>query len=394
MYDVIVVGQGPAGSTASYHLAQKGLKVLGLDKATFPRCKPCGGCISKKAERILDFDIKEVLEDTVYGATLTYRYERALEYTFDRPIAANTRRVRFDHLLVERAKAAGAEVLEGRQVEKVDGLNGKAKDPVTVLCKTGEVLEGKLVVLADGAAGKLTRGHFHTNNTDRLLSITAEVPYEGSDELSGKIYIDFGCVPHGYAWIFPKKGLISIGVAGDTRNTGGSMREIFNTFVKKHPMLKNVEVERPDAWTLPTFYTGEPVMVNGRALLVGDAGGLVDRFLGEGIYTAVKSAQIAASVIYDGIVSGELDLAPYKRLLKEEFYNELAASAALSSKIHSNPRLWYRIVEKDPDIMQRYFDVIRGDDNYVNLYGLISKKIRSKPFKFLERWIESRFLPA
>jgi geranylgeranyl reductase family protein len=394
MYDVIVVGQGPAGSTASYHLAQKGLKVLGLDKATFPRYKPCGGCISKKAERILDFDVKEVLEDIVYGATLTYRYERALEFTSDRPIAANTRRDRFDHLLVEKAKAAGAEVLEGRQVEKVDGLDETAKGPVTVLCKTGEVLKGKLVVLADGAAGKTTRGLFGTNHTERLLSIVAEVPYEGSDELSGRIYIDFGCVPYGYAWIFPKKDLISIGVAGDTLNSGVNIREIFNTFVTKHHVLKNVHVIRADAWTLPVFYTGEPAMVKGRALLVGDAGGLVDRFLGEGIYTAVKSAQIAASVIYDGVVSGELDLTPYNRRLKEEFYNELAASTKLSSMIHSNPRLWYRIVEKDPDIMQRYFDVIRGDDNYVSFYGWISKKIMARPFKFLGRWIESRFLPA
>lgn len=396
MYDVIVVGQGPAGATASYHLARKGLKVLGLDKATFPRYKPCGGCISKKAESILGFDVTEALEDTVYGATLTYRYERALEIISDRPIAANTRRERFDHLLVKKAQAAGAEVLEGRRVVGAEGLDESAKGPVTVRCETGEAFNARVLILADGAAGMTTRDHFGTGPRESLLAITAEVPHEGARELSGKIFIDFGCVPHGYAWIFPKKNLLSIGVAGDSWNSGVDIKKIFNEFVSKHYILKDLEIGKTNAWTLPVHFSGDggPAVASGRALLIGDACGLVDRFLGEGIYYAVRSGQIAASVIHDSLASEEPDLSPYVLELNRELSSDLAASTRLSSIIYGNPRLWYRILERDPQLMHRYFEVIRGNDSYADLCAWISRKIKSRPLKFIERWIESKFLPS
>jgi geranylgeranyl reductase family protein len=392
MYDVIVVGLGPAGSTAAYHLAEKGLKVLALDKATFPRNKSCGGCISKKIERILDFDISEVLEDTVYGSILTYRLQRALHIMSDRPLAGNVRRDRFDHFLVEKAKRAGAEVLEGRRVDRVDGGQVDVNGPVTVRCGTGEVFKGRVLVAADGALGKMSRDFFGMNHRNATLSMAADIPYERAEELSGKIFLDFGDYPYGYAWIFPKKRLLSVGVTGDTRKYGGDIKEFFDSFVSNHYILKDLEVEKREGWTMPLFFKGkeETSMVKGRALLIGDAGHLVDPFLGEGIYYAVKSAQIAATVIHDGIVSGGLDLHSYNGLLKKEVYSELAAAAELSSLIYGDLKLWYHIIEKDPQVMHRYYDVLRGNDNYVNFYRWVSQKISARPWKVIQSWIESR----
>jgi geranylgeranyl reductase family protein len=393
MYDVIVVGLGPAGSTAAYHLAEKGLKVLALDKATFPRNKSCGGCISKKTERILDFDISEVLEDTVYGSTLTYRCQRVLHIMSDRPLAGNVRRDRFDYFLVQKAKGAGAEVLEGRVVDRVDGGQEDEKGPIIVHCGTGEVFKGRVLVAADGALGKTSRDYFGMNHRECSLSMSADIPCERAGELSGKIFLDFGDYPHGYAWIFPKKRFLSVGVVGDTRKYGGSIREFFNSFVSNHYILKDLKVEKGEGWAIPVFFKGkeQSSMVRGRALLIGDAGHLVDPFLGEGIYYAVKSAQIAATVIHDGIVSGGLDLSHYNSLLKKKVYSELAAAAELSSIIYGDLKLWYYIIEKDPEVMHRYHDVIRGDDNYVNFYRWVSQKITARPWRFIQSWIESRF---
>lgn len=100
-----------------------------------------------------------------------------------------------------------------------------------------------------------------------------------------------------------------------------------------------------------------PAVARGRAVLIGDACGLVDRFLGEGIYYAVRSGQIAASVIYDALASAEPDLSPYGTQLNRELYSDLAASTRLSSIIYGNSRLWYHILESDPQIMHRYFEV-------------------------------------
>ncbi|MEE8185474.1 MAG: dehydrogenase, partial [Thermodesulfobacteriota bacterium] len=75
-YDVIVVGMGPGGSAVSYKLASKGLNVLAIDKDSFPRYKPCGGCISTKVNSIQDLNFDSVIEGTIYGATFTYRSAR------------------------------------------------------------------------------------------------------------------------------------------------------------------------------------------------------------------------------------------------------------------------------------------------------------------------------
>ena len=116
MHDVIVVGLGPAGSTAAYELASSGLRVLALDKEKFPRYKSCGGCISTKIERELDFDISGAVEDTVYGATFTYKSGRPVDIMSDRPVGYNVMRDRFDNLLVGKAREAGAEVIDGCRV--------------------------------------------------------------------------------------------------------------------------------------------------------------------------------------------------------------------------------------------------------------------------------------
>src|SRR4030067_1740679 len=107
MYDAIVVGLGPAGSSASRDLAGAGLRVLGIDKETFPRYKSCGGCISTRIGRILDFEISGVVEEKVKGATYTYKSGRAMDIFSDRLVGYNVMRGAFDALLLSQAKEAG-----------------------------------------------------------------------------------------------------------------------------------------------------------------------------------------------------------------------------------------------------------------------------------------------
>src|SRR5574340_527104 len=134
MHDAIVVGLGPAGSTAAYTLASRGLKVIAFDKEKFPRYKSCGGCISTKIERTLDFDISGVFEDTVYGATFTYKSGRSTDIISDRPVGHNVMRDRFDALLVSRAKEAGASIVEGC---RITGLRDEGSY-VTARCESGD----------------------------------------------------------------------------------------------------------------------------------------------------------------------------------------------------------------------------------------------------------------
>lgn len=391
MYDVIVVGMGPAGSTAAYELASGGLKVLGLDKEKFPRYKSCGGCISTKIEAILDFDISEVIEDTVYGATFTYKSDRALDIISDRPVGHNVMRDRFDAFLVEKARKAGAEVIEGCRVKSLvdDGSS------VIVTSADGTEYRAKVVVGADGASGFTGREYFGLDPRQSAVSITAEVPYDrASANVQGRLFIDFGGVPFGYGWIFPKEKSLSVGIAGDAVETGGGIKEYFNSFVNSHEALKGLKLERKCGWTVPVFYNEAGSAVKGRVLLAGDTGHLVDPFLGEGIYYAIRTAKGAASAIMDSMRRGSSDFSAYQGWLESEIYPEFKSAGRLSDLIYNHPRLWYSILEKDPDIMHRFYDVIRGEERCDSFYAWVFGKIRSKPWKVLRRWVESRFIPA
>ena len=122
-YDVIIAGLGPGGATAAYELALKGLNVLAFDKEKFPRYKPCGGCLSLKAEKILPFDFKAVVEDTAYGAVFTFKSKRPVPIISQRPIGYNVSRDKFDNLLKEKASEAGAVVREGEKVLDIEECN-------------------------------------------------------------------------------------------------------------------------------------------------------------------------------------------------------------------------------------------------------------------------------
>ncbi len=391
MYDAVVVGLGPAGSTAAYTLASLGLSVLALDKETFPRYKSCGGCISTKIERILDFDISDVFEDTVYGATFTYKSDRPIDIISDRPVGHNVMRDRFDERLVLKAKEAGAKIIEGC---RVTGLVDEGPT-VAVRCATGETFKARFVIGADGSSGFTGREYFGLNPRECAVSITAEVPYSREIlNVSGKLFIDFGGIPYGYGWIFPKKNFLSVGIAGDAVKVGGRVKEYFNSFIKTHEILKGLKIDEKAGWTVPVFYSGAAAAIKGRVMLAGDTGHLVDPFLGEGIYYAIRTGKAAAETVAGCVNSGGAGLGAYQTWLEKEIYPEFKSAEKLSDLVYNHPRLWYSIVEKDPGIMLRFYNVIRGEDDCESFYNNIYKTVSSKPWKILRRWVESRFLPS
>lgn len=393
MYDVIVVGLGPAGSTASYSLALDGARVLAFDKDTFPRYKSCGGCISTKVEGFLGFDISSVIEDTVYGAGFTYKSERCLDIMSERPVGYNVMRDRFDAFLVDKAIDAGVEVVDGCRVTDLRD-NGRS---VTVTTAAGEEYSARFVIGADGAGGFIGRDYFGFNPREAAVSITAEVPYDRSkllDRVSGRLFIDFGTVPYGYGWIFPKEKYLSVGLAGDAVKARGKVKEYFNDLVNAHEILKDFNVTERVGWTVPTFYDQNIPVVKGRVLLAGDSGHLVDPFLGEGIYYAVRTAREAASAVARSLKNGSADLSRYTDWLEEELYPEFEAAAKISDLIYNHPRIWFSMLERDPGIMLRYYGVIRGEESSKTFYDWVFGKVKSKPWRVLRGLIASRFIPA
>src|SRR5436309_9105516 len=112
-FDAVVVGAGPAGSTAAYRLAAGGASVLLVDKARFPRDKPCGGGVTLRAARLLPFSIDPVVEDAVTRVEIGLRYRSSFTRTAKQPLVYMTQRKRLDEFLLRKAEEAGAHIEEG-----------------------------------------------------------------------------------------------------------------------------------------------------------------------------------------------------------------------------------------------------------------------------------------
>ncbi|MEK6618318.1 MAG: geranylgeranyl reductase family protein, partial [Nitrospirota bacterium] len=251
-YDVLVVGMGPAGATAAYELSRAGMSVLALEKQMHPRYKVCGGGLSVRIDQILESDFKAVVEHTVYGIQFTYGGEEPFLIESPRPIAYMVMRDRFDHLLVEKARRAGAEVHED---ERAVGFL-QLPEGVEVITDRGRY-RTKVLIGADGANSIVAQRLFPTRRLRRMPTLESEIGigqapvYPGE----GKILIDLGATANGYAWIFPKKERLSIGVA-EFRGKAASPKGVFDRFVRDEKGLASMDVPQPCGHPLPLYSSG------------------------------------------------------------------------------------------------------------------------------------------
>ena len=385
LYDVIVSGLGPGGATAAYELALKGLNVLGFDKEKFPRYKPCGGCLSLKAEKILPFDFKAVVEDTTYGVVFTFKSKRPVSIISQRPVGYNVNRDRFDNLLKEKASEAGAVVREGEKVLDIEECN----DYVNIKTSEGSY-KARILIGADGANSIVAREALGFNPKMCAVAIEAEIPLEEERlaELRGRLLIDFGCIPHGYGWVFPKSKSLSVGIAGISYKVKGRTKEYFHNYVKKEKTLVGLDINNVHGWTIPYFHDAGQRIGKGRTLAIGDAAHLADPFLGEGIYYAIRSAQLAAKVVSERIEDATVDVNPYNKAVAMELYPELKAAAKLGRLVYSFPKLWYNIIEAEPSLMESYYEVVRGEKGYEDFYSNVISRVKARPWGFITMWLK------
>lgn len=215
---VVIVGAGPAGATAAYHLARQGVDVLLVDQATFPRAKPCGGGLSPRALALLDLDDQDLvilIENAVTRATFSCAFRDPFTIDLDAPLVYLVDRERFDSFLVERAVRAGAGVVQGCRVTEV-AMAGRG---VTV--RSGEKLwQAQYVVGADGAAGRVRRWLGFSRSRPAAVTLEARVTGNMACWQNTGMVIDYGFLPWGYGWVFPKSGHASLGVGYFRGRTG------------------------------------------------------------------------------------------------------------------------------------------------------------------------------
>jgi len=281
-HDVAIVGAGPAGSTAAYHLATAGASVLLLDKATFPRDKPCGGGVTGRAARLLPFSIEPVVEDTVDRLECGLRYRHRFTRRARGPLAYMTQRRRLDHFLLQKAAEAGAEV---RERETAD-----ARD-----------LDARIVIGADGCNGTSAKQLGLADGVVHGVALEANYPHE--PHYTGAMVLEIAVIRGGYGWIFPKGDHVNVGVGGNGEE-GPKLRTELRRMCEAYGIDPDAAHETR-GYRLPLRLTGTR-LARGQTAVIGDAAGLVDPFSGDGMYEAFLSAKLVTNAALD-VLSGRAE---------------------------------------------------------------------------------------
>lgn len=349
-FDAVIVGAGPAGSSSAFRLARAGVRVLIVEKSRFPRDKPCGGAISSRAMRELPIDPQPVEEHVADQMELSFRGGRPFVRGGHGALAYLTQRRRLDRFLAEQAAHAGAELRHGVQVGEISP-GGLRVD--------GQWIQTEILIGADGANGPSARALELAGERIYGVALEGNLPYALTDpqRWEERVVIELGTIPGGYCWIFPKGDHINVGVGG-WETAGSTLRSHLKAFCERR-RFDHSKLEGVRGYRLPARRP-HAALARGRALLVGDAAGLVDPLWGDGMYSAFVSSRLATKASLD-LLSGKADaLDPYARSIVSELAPMMRFAWNAKVALDRAPRLSLAALTSTPG-WRTVANILRGE---------------------------------
>jgi geranylgeranyl reductase family protein len=373
VHDAVVVGAGPGGSAAAHFLSARGLDVLLLDRAEFPRDKTCGDGLTPRALRVLDS--MGLLQDVARNACAVDRYEIVAPNgrTTTAAITGDYRamvipRLTLDQVILSRAIRSGAAFEPGVTVTRVLPLPAESRARVEV--GDGRTFEARLVIVATGAATSVLRQSGILRGQPQAM-LAARAYFDGlSCDLPSSFQLRFDGVPSpGYGWVFPTSPrAANVGVGFLPHRRSGTTTRAFERFARVGRISKLLAGARQtgplkgypirvDFLRAPTFAPN--------TLLVGEAAGLVNPLTGEGIDYALESGKIAAEHVVRGLSSGahHVWLTDYDRLLRARFEKVFRFSEWIRDWYCKPPllNLLVPLANRQPELRQQLANIVLGE---------------------------------
>lgn len=372
MKTVAVLGGGPAGSSAAERLARAGLRTIIIDEKLAWE-KPCGGGITYKAYSqypyLLENDTpKKLVTNTLIAAPKAGRVCMEL----NRPLVIYSRKD-LNSMLLQRAEAAGAEI----EKDRILGLNRTSAGGWKIRTRSGHI-DADYCVVATGARNPLRDVGTRYNADNTMYALGYFVP-------SDQAHIDIQFLPNleGYIWVFPRQGHLSVGIGGKGESAQ-SLRLRLEQYMDEHGISR--KGAQFFGHMLPCL--NQPDWHNNRLsgdgwIAVGDAGGLVDPVTGEGLYYAVRSADLASQVLLND-TEPERKAETYRQLIARDFGHDLTYGAGLAKRLFCGAIFFGAVPSRMIDFMQRsprfceiMQDLFAGTQPYLELKSRLLKNVNT-----------------
>ncbi len=370
--DVLVVGGGPAGATAARAAALAGRRVQLLDRARFPRNKPCGGAISMRALR--RFPYLTAALSRIPARRLSRLYLEApsggsVTLTSHAPAALMVRRVEFDALLLDLAREAGVDVVEGVEVSRAR----ESRDGVWIGARDGREFQAPLVIAADGVNSVVARRlgiNAGWPAAHVAIDMMEETPGDTLRSIDPEtLWVAYGYGgSEGYAYVFPKAQHVNVGIGyvlewfrEHVDEPPYDLQRRFIGELKRRGVLEGASSRLHFTPFLIPVGGPLPKTVTPRVLLAGDAGGFVNGITAEGIYYAMVSGELAGRTAARGATKG------YERRWRREIGGELRDAVIVQRHVLTTPRridVLVAAARRAPDVANLLIRYAMGEVSY------------------------------